>query len=91
MNTERYTKVAGMLALMPVFAGFFAIGTRCVEAQDRGTMVNLPTSKRMFVPVPGEPRRVNSMPMTLAVSPDGKWVVSLNAGFGTFESKYGQS
>jgi DNA-binding beta-propeller fold protein YncE len=29
--------------------------------------------------------------MSLAVSPDGLWVVSLNAGYGTFESGYAQS
>jgi DNA-binding beta-propeller fold protein YncE len=29
--------------------------------------------------------------MSLAVSPDGRWVVSLNAGYGTFESGYAQS
>ena len=29
--------------------------------------------------------------MSLAVSPDGRYVVSVNAGYGTFESKYEQS
>jgi len=29
--------------------------------------------------------------MSLAVSPDGRWVVSLNAGYGTYESGYAQS
>jgi DNA-binding beta-propeller fold protein YncE len=29
--------------------------------------------------------------MSLAVSPDGRWVVSLNAGYGTYESNYAQS
>ncbi len=53
--------------------------------------LDLPTSKQLIAPVPGDPRRVNSLPMTLAVSPDGRWVVSLNAGYGTFESGYRQS
>ena len=53
--------------------------------------VNLPTSKQLFVPAPGDPRRVNSLPISLAVSPDGKWVVALNAGYGTAESDYMQS
>jgi DNA-binding beta-propeller fold protein YncE len=53
--------------------------------------IDLPTSKQLMGAVPGDPRRVNSLPMTLAVSPDGRWVVSLNAGYGTFESGYGQS
>jgi DNA-binding beta-propeller fold protein YncE len=53
--------------------------------------VNLPTSKQLFAPAPGDPRRVNSLPISLAASPDGKWVVSLNAGYGTAESDYMQS
>jgi YVTN family beta-propeller protein len=54
-------------------------------------VVDLPTSKQLMLPVPGEAKRLNSLPMTLAVSPDGRWVVSLNAGYGTFESGYAQS
>ncbi len=53
--------------------------------------IDLPTSKQLLGPVPGDPRRVNSLPMSLAVSPDGQWVVSLNAGYGTYESGYAQS
>jgi DNA-binding beta-propeller fold protein YncE len=73
--------------------GFLVVGGGCgLQAQQGGGQVlNLSTSKQMQVPVPGGPRRLNSLPMTLAVSPDGRWVVSLNAGYGTFESKYEQS
>jgi DNA-binding beta-propeller fold protein YncE len=53
--------------------------------------VDLPSSKELLLPVPGGAQRLNSLPMSLAVSPDGKWVVSLNAGYGTYESGYGQS
>ncbi len=53
--------------------------------------IDLPTSKQLMAPAPGSPRRVNSLPISLAVSPDGRWVVSLNAGYGTYESNYGQS
>jgi DNA-binding beta-propeller fold protein YncE len=52
---------------------------------------DLPTSKQLFLPVPGNPQRLNSLPMSLAPSPDGRWVVSLNAGYGTLESGYAQS
>jgi DNA-binding beta-propeller fold protein YncE len=53
--------------------------------------VDLPSSKELLLPVPGGAQRVNSLPMSLAVSPDGRWVVSLNAGYGTYESNYAQS
>ncbi|HEY5215092.1 MAG TPA: phosphoesterase [Acidobacteriaceae bacterium] len=55
------------------------------------TVVNLASSKELLLPVPGDPQRLNSLPMSLAVSPDGRWVVSLNAGYGTYESGYAQS
>jgi DNA-binding beta-propeller fold protein YncE len=54
-------------------------------------VIDLSTSKQLQLPVPGDPQRLNSLPMTLAVSPDGRWIVSLNAGYGTFESRYEQS
>ena len=54
-------------------------------------VVNLPTSKQLLSPAPGDPRRLNSLPSALAVSPDGHWVVTLNSGYGTIESEYMQS
>ncbi|MDP9009116.1 MAG: phosphoesterase [Pseudomonadota bacterium] len=64
-----------------------------VHAQQDSTAhaLNLPTSKQLIAPIPGDPQRTNSLPISLAVSPDHRWVVSLNAGFGTFESGYMQS
>jgi DNA-binding beta-propeller fold protein YncE len=53
--------------------------------------INLPTSKQIVRPVPGNPQRLNSLPMSMAVSPDGKYVVTVNAGYGTLESAYLQS
>jgi len=53
--------------------------------------INLPTSKRIVGEIPGHPQRLNSLPVTMALSPDGRYLVSVNAGFGTFESSYEQS
>jgi DNA-binding beta-propeller fold protein YncE len=53
--------------------------------------IDLPTSKQLIGQAPGDPKRVNSLPATLAVSPDGRWVVSLNEGYGTYESGYAES
>jgi DNA-binding beta-propeller fold protein YncE len=54
------------------------------------TVVNLPSSKQLGA-VPGNPQRVNSEPISLAISPDGRYVVTVNAGYGTYESGYDQS
>jgi DNA-binding beta-propeller fold protein YncE len=53
--------------------------------------VDLPTSKQLIGEIPGHPQRLNSLPMSIAVSPDGRYLVTLNAGYGTVESKYEQS
>lgn len=53
--------------------------------------VNLPTSKQLIEPIPGQPQRVNSLPISMAVSPDGHYVITVNAGYGTYESNYEQS
>ena len=55
------------------------------------TPLNLPSSKQIASPVPGAPQPLNSLPMAMAVSPDGRYVATVNAGYGTFESRYMQS
>ena len=53
--------------------------------------VNLPSSKQLEADLPGSPLKTNSLPMSLVVSPDGRYAATLNAGFGTAESQYNQS
>ena len=53
--------------------------------------IALSTSKMLLEPVPGEPQRTNSLPVTAALSPDGKYLALLNNGFGSAESDYRQS
>jgi DNA-binding beta-propeller fold protein YncE len=53
--------------------------------------IDLSTSKQLLEPVPGQPQRLNSLPISMAVSPDKRYVVTVNAGYGTFESQYEQS
>jgi YVTN family beta-propeller protein len=53
--------------------------------------IDLPSSKQLIGEIPGHPQRLNSLPISMAVSPDGRYVVTVNAGYGTFESKYQQS
>ncbi len=50
--------------------------------QDRRT-INLPSSKKLIVPAPGDPQPVESFPVSAVLSPDGKYLVLLNSGYGT--------
>jgi DNA-binding beta-propeller fold protein YncE len=51
----------------------------------------LPTSKGISDAVPGAPRSINSFPLNIALSPDGRFAVVLNNGYGTAESNFQQS
>jgi DNA-binding beta-propeller fold protein YncE len=59
------------------------------SAQDKE--IQLPSSKLLLLPAPGGPRRTNSFPTAVALSPDGKYLAILNNGYGTAESKFQQS
>ncbi len=79
-----------------VLAVFFAIGrVQNLRAQDRdddrGSEKKLPTSKRLAAKIPGRPQQVNSFPANVVLSPDGKYAVALNGGYGTAESGFKQS
>src|SRR4051812_10483250 len=72
---------------------FFVAGVLFLTGAQAGVAqtINLSTSKQLIEPVPGNPQRLNSEPISMAVSPDGRYVVTVNAGYGTYESKYEQS
>ena len=53
--------------------------------------INLPTGKQLIGEAPGAPQRLNSLPVSIAISPDGRYLVTVNAGYGTWQSKYDQS
>jgi DNA-binding beta-propeller fold protein YncE len=65
----------------------FALSLALLRAQS----IDLPTSKQLIEEIPGHPQRLNSLPISMAVSPDKRYVVTINAGYGTFESQYDQS
>jgi DNA-binding beta-propeller fold protein YncE len=52
--------------------------------------VNLPTGSQL-ASVGGTPRAVNSFPVSVALSPDGRYAVTMNDGYGTAESNFDQS
>jgi len=68
-----------------------ATGTAQRNGQAPEQRIDLPTSKQLIGEIPGKPERLNGLPMTMAVSPDGQYVVTVNAGYGTAESNYEQS
>jgi DNA-binding beta-propeller fold protein YncE len=70
-----------------IFPMAVALAASQLVAQTR----DLPTSKQLIESVPGAPQRINSLPMSMSISPDGRYVVTINAGYGTFESRYMQS
>ncbi len=79
-------------AVWAVVAGVcLSLPAREARAQDGSRDLDLPTSKALPAQVPGASERLNSLPMSMAASPDGRYVVTLNAGYGTFESRYMQS
>lgn len=53
--------------------------------------IDLPSSKQLLLPLPGEPQKINSLPMVMAKSPDGHYIAMINAGYGTYASRYMQS
>ena len=70
----------GLMVLVPVL-GWSQASTEWMD---------LPSSKSLG-PVPGKPQRTNSLPAVMAISPDKRYVVTVNSGYGTFESGYRQS
>jgi len=61
-----------------LFAAAFLVLSLTAAAQT----INLPTSKRLYEPVPGSPQRINNLPMSMAVSPGHRYVVTIDAGYG---------
>jgi DNA-binding beta-propeller fold protein YncE len=87
--------VANFLRLSSAVPGVAALALMtalpALQAQLASRTIPLPTSKELAEPVPGSPQMLNSLPMTVAISPDGRYLALVNAGFGTFESRYEQS
>jgi YVTN family beta-propeller protein len=75
-----------MKALLSVGAGIALAASGLL-----GQSIDLPNGKKLIGEVPGHPERLNSEPVSMAVSPDHRYVVTVNDGYGTYESKYEQS
>jgi DNA-binding beta-propeller fold protein YncE len=75
-------------AAICLFAAFLSAQT---PAPTPTLTIDLPSSEQLIGDAPGHPQRVNGLPVAMAVSPNGRYVVTVNAGFGTYESEYDQS
>ncbi len=75
-----------LLSLSSLIVVFIA-----ARAADKARQINLPTSRRLTLPVPGYIGGTNSFPATIAVSPDGRYAALLNQGYGTQEAGARQS
>jgi len=87
MSATNFRRFAAVLLL-----GMCVIPVSAQTAgQNEKAEIPLPTSKTLPEPVLGKPQRTNSLPVTAALSPDGKYLALLNNGFGSAESNYRQS
>src|SRR5664280_1225583 len=73
--------------MLAVAGSALILGAGSLAAQT----VDLPTSKQLIGEIPGHLQRLNSLPISMAVSPGGRYVVTVNAGYGTYESQGEQS
>jgi DNA-binding beta-propeller fold protein YncE len=77
-------------------AGVWGLATVLAQAQQApvekpGGHIDLPSSKQIVGVVPGSPQQLGSTPVAMAVSRDGRYVVTVNGGYGSYESGYDQS
>ena len=78
---------------LPGFIFLIAISLAPLFAQDsaKPRHVPLPTSKVLHTPAPGRLGALNSLPATIALSPDGRYAALLNDGYGTQQTQAQQS
>src|SRR5690349_6373387 len=77
-------------AVIVILAFVFSFRTLHSSTEKTGKL-GLPSSKLLLEPVPGNPKKTNTFPTAMALSPDGKYLATLNDGYGTFDSDYDQS
>ncbi len=91
MNIWRTSNLSGACAIAGLAISCGMAAGQQAPVEKPGGTINLPTSKAIVGVVPGDPKQLSSEPATIAVSPDGRYVVTVNNGYGSFESGYMQS
>jgi DNA-binding beta-propeller fold protein YncE len=82
----RFSRIAFLAALVTLWM----TAAPAQEPKSDGS-ISLPTSKTLTIPSPGRIGSTNSFPATIAISPDGRYAVLLNDGYGTQETMAMQS
>lgn len=83
----RVIAIASAALVLPALTALLAF----TESPTVRSLIWLPSSKQLLLPVPGQPQKLNSFPVTMALSPDQHFLAVLNAGYGTEASKFQQS
>jgi DNA-binding beta-propeller fold protein YncE len=77
--------------MLKLAAAFVLLSALLIAQSTAPEPTPLPSGQRLDISIPGSPRPINSLPVAMAVSPDGRYVAILNAGYGVKESKFRQS
>lgn len=82
--------LVGAVGVVIAAAGF-GLATAQAPIEKVGGHIDLPTGKQIAGIVPGSRQQLSSLPVTTAVSPDGRYVVTVNGGYGSYEAGYKQA
>jgi DNA-binding beta-propeller fold protein YncE len=83
--------ISAILAFGFVAIGQTQSGTPSPQVAPGAPIVQLPTGQVLPATLPGNPLQVNSLPDAIAISPDRRYAVLLNNGFGALTSGGDQS
>jgi DNA-binding beta-propeller fold protein YncE len=78
-------------SLLVLATAFSCLFPQSLSTRSAAQTTDLPSSKQLIGDAPGQPQRLNSLPISIAVSPDGRYIATVNTGYGTYESQYEQS
>jgi DNA-binding beta-propeller fold protein YncE len=92
-NLRMYRNVSCLIFLLALLSFLPPTGFQSPRSSKSATTatVRLPTDNMLYLPVPGHAQRLNSLPMAVALSPDGRSLAILNNGYGTPESSLSES
>lgn len=91
MRIYRLTSVWHRFKFGSAFVLLCLMAAAVAQSPEQKREIPLPSSKALSVPAPGTPQRTNSFPTVVALSPDGRYLATLNNGRGSVESGFRRS